>query len=498
MKSLSIIILLSIKLLNAQNEEYFKISRENIFNKDFPREEKIYKPDLNLENEKSASKYIFQIMDDSQSKLKEQKIKIWNGYKWINFQLAQYEYEQCGKRTIIKNWINDSWVNFKQIYTTFNNDNLTVEELYQDWIENKWKDYWKSNFNYENGKLIEETYMCGDGKLKNYLKYSYKYNDKGILKEELYQNWRSSCWFDVHKIEFVYDNEGNLTSQTCRVINNMRWENKSRKLFKYEKRDLIEAVIQYFDENELVNSRIYKYLYDRNRDLIERSVMNWKNGMWDYYWQCLYEYQNGNSERTAQIWNGHTWENYWFCSKAYNSDNLLVEEVNKKWSQNEWENVEVFAFNYDDKNNIKCTEYKVWNGSNWIPQKMSIYNYCLISNSTKELTVKEVFKLENNYPNPFNPSTKIQYSIPEKSSVTLKVFDALGSEVATLVDKDQPKGNYEVVFEPSSFGISADRRISSGVYFYRLQARPSGCGTDNPGLVSGQVFVETKKMLLVK
>ncbi len=97
------------------------------------------------------------------------------------------------------------------------------------------------------------------------------------------------------------------------------------------------------------------------------------------------------------------------------------------------------------------------------------------------------FVLEQNYPNPFNPTTKLRYSIPflqmghpDKSgqvapSVQLRVFDILGKEVATLVNKEQQPGNYEVEFNASN--------LSSGVYFYKLQAGN---------------FIQTKKMLLLK
>jgi len=70
------------------------------------------------------------------------------------------------------------------------------------------------------------------------------------------------------------------------------------------------------------------------------------------------------------------------------------------------------------------------------------------------------FVLEQNYPNPFNPSTKINYQIKENGFVALKVFDSLGKEVATLLNKEQQAGNYSVDFNASS--------LASGVYYYRL------------------------------
>jgi hypothetical protein len=79
-----------------------------------------------------------------------------------------------------------------------------------------------------------------------------------------------------------------------------------------------------------------------------------------------------------------------------------------------------------------------------------------------ELYSLNEYQLEQNYPNPFNPITLIQFAIPERSDVTLKVFDVLGTEIATLVDEEKNPGRYESVF--------AGQGISSGVYFYKLQA----------------------------
>lgn len=85
------------------------------------------------------------------------------------------------------------------------------------------------------------------------------------------------------------------------------------------------------------------------------------------------------------------------------------------------------------------------------------------------------FILYQNYPNPFNPSTSLQYAIGSRQFVTLKVYDLLGREVATLVNEEKPSGNYEVSFDASS--------LASGMYLYRLQTSS---------------FIETKKMILLR
>lgn len=95
------------------------------------------------------------------------------------------------------------------------------------------------------------------------------------------------------------------------------------------------------------------------------------------------------------------------------------------------------------------------------------------------------FSLEQNYPNPFNPTTVISYQLPISSDVTLKVYDVLGNEVATLVDEYKPAGKFEVEFSAKGGSASGGNAYNfpSGVYFYQLNAGS---------------FVETKKMILIK
>ena len=87
----------------------------------------------------------------------------------------------------------------------------------------------------------------------------------------------------------------------------------------------------------------------------------------------------------------------------------------------------------------------------------------------------DTYELSQNYPNPFNPVTQINFSIPKQSVVTLRIYDVLGKEVATLVNENKPAGFYTVDFNASD--------LSSGAYFYRIEAGN---------------FTDIKRMMLIK
>jgi len=90
----------------------------------------------------------------------------------------------------------------------------------------------------------------------------------------------------------------------------------------------------------------------------------------------------------------------------------------------------------------------------------------LLTGVVDNRNIPEEFSLQQNYPNPFNPSTTIRYSVKEFGQVKLQVFDSLGQVIKTLVNKEQPAGEYTVRWDGRD-----EKRIpvSDGIYFYRLQ-----------------------------
>jgi len=95
-----------------------------------------------------------------------------------------------------------------------------------------------------------------------------------------------------------------------------------------------------------------------------------------------------------------------------------------------------------------------------------------------------VIHKQNGIPTPFSPTTTIRFSNP------VKVYDVLGSEIATLINEEKPAGSYEVEFN--------GKELPGGVYFYRLQADSPSASLPAGRQGSGQSFVETKKIILMK
>jgi photosystem II stability/assembly factor-like uncharacterized protein len=126
------------------------------------------------------------------------------------------------------------------------------------------------------------------------------------------------------------------------------------------------------------------------------------------------------------------------------------------------------AYSYSDENIFGSLKYRLkqfdFNGD---------YEYSKIIKVNSLIDL--LFELQQNYPNPFNPSTKIKYSVPQSSTVIIRVYDILGNEIETLVNEKKPVGSYEINW--------SSENLPSGIYFYRLQAGN---------------FIETKKMLLLK
>ncbi|MCX6133188.1 MAG: T9SS type A sorting domain-containing protein [Ignavibacteriales bacterium] len=184
-----------------------------------------------------------------------------------------------------------------------------------------------------------------------------------------------------------------------------------------------------------------------------------------------------------------------FVNPPVNIDSLKTF-LYKKWNDNsdhpwEWASWNSYTQTWPVKENMSYTNTKLKTGAmggfpkgdlyHWWPTQYTAWAAQSAAENTRINTwlttgkdplassveklgsvVPQEYALSQNYPNPFNPSTQIEYSVPKTGHVSLKVFNELGQEVATLVDGEQNPGKYVATFDAKG--------LTSGVYFYRLQS----------------------------
>jgi murein tripeptide amidase MpaA len=171
----------------------------------------------------------------------------------------------------------------------------------------------------------------------------------------------------------------------------------------------------------------------------------------------------------------------WMTATETNNQGFNIE---RKSADNNFETIGYVSGNgtSTEPKNYSFTDKNVSPGSYVYRLKQIDFDGSFTYSDVVEVEVESAleYSLAQNYPNPFNPSTVISYQLPVNSMVTLKIYDILGNEIATLVNEEKPAGSYEV-----EFNIYSDegQNLVSGVYFYQLKARQ---------------FIQTKKMVLLK
>lgn len=274
-----------------------------------------------------------------------------------------------------------------------------------------------------------------------------------------------------------------------------------------------EVVYPFFFKKELESSnyiQIFKFIDTTNSFLFIDSINASQNNY--YLWQMfggrefLYtrvSYNNGNSidHQLIKISNNNTFT-YYRCIQQLSIPHYFIDEIEATDTiirQNgSYQFHDTNKFLKEPKGYLTSSANlagaNIYQTSTWTIGGMSnlefrystkikndtIYSLMYIHQPNKivEFYNEPLFMLHQNYPNPFNPSTTIRYQVPQASIVSLKIYDVLGNEVATLANNEyREAGTYSTEFNTDKF------KLSSGVYFYRMQAGK---------------FSATKKLILMK
>ncbi len=385
--------------------------------------------------------------------------QIWDATSsiWKNDSLVEYSYNNTNLiDTIIEHkWRNGTvWGNDRRLTYIYDTNNYLIELQTAFWYTTNWGIYGRNLYIYNGGNLSRvDLYLTGNYVARSTYQWNYQNYITMLMNE--YRHDIYGWWCYGYMYEYIYDSNNKL----LRTIEHnggycFSWYLYKQKLYTYDGNgNNIEKLSQDWNptDSTWINDFLYLYEYDNNNFLIQTIYQDWDSDSleWNNVWREFYTYTPQNSLETTlkETWSSETkWKNHTLRMISYYNEGNWLEDVTQKWDSTSWVNYFRYLATWDEP--------------------VSIINDKLNSNN---------YQLSQNYPNPFNPITTIKYQISELSFVTLKVYDVLGNEVATVVNEEKPTGSYQVKFDASN--------LSSGIYFYGMRAGD---------------FVDTKKLILLK
>jgi len=387
-----------------------------------------------------------------------------------------------GQVWVPSNWVDDT----RQIYQ-YTDAGLISEVAHQEMENSEWKTKSEmlSEYNTENQMVVIIIWIYeDDGTIGMGTKWEYTYSGNKIV-EGIQSDWDidSAVWEISTKQEYEYSNE--LISKIIEyryLISS--WAVSQQYTFTYDIQGReIEELTEIWDESEntFANSYIITTSYHQDKLISRMEERSWDidNQQWSEgnYYLSEFEYDvNGNEIEYiftfAMEFGGTSYITKSKKQSEYDSNNYLIEDLDFNWDENTSVWIELGKSEYTNDaegNPLVVIIYNKLSGS-WDYSEKQIYNYDgAVDVESDELNFPKIFNLSQNYPNPFNPSTTIKYSIPvvdanfaSTTNIILKVYDALGKEIATLVNEVKQPGNYEVEFNASN--------LTSGIYFYSLNS----------------------------
>ena len=340
---------------------------------------------------------------------------------WFINTITNYKYDENGNNIEeISEYSNPNYYIpteiYKRIYDSYNRiiDEILLHDNY-----GRLDSLQRQTYFYDSLLTMKIIYELLGNNLQQSWRTNYYYDSQGNLSQEIEQQKWGSDWQDEYKTTYSYNIFGRKVNSNEYQYYNQSWNLTEQDSFFY---DQFSRIIE---ERRFDQTGMEFLFYEIKYDSLTEEIIRY----------TYYESEMNLLEDAHWTYN-------------YNSDSTLKE---------------ILA--YENRDDLQELSLK-WE-----------YFYAPLSQLTNvgdnNLTLS--FYLMQNYPNPFNPATTVRYQIPKTAFISIKIYDILGREIATLVNEEKPAGNYEVKFDGSG--------LSSGIYFYRLQ--------------SGD-YSSVKKMILMK
>lgn len=392
----------------------------------------------------------------------------WNGSAWVPEYRTTYTYDGQDRLTgfVSEDWNGSAWENSLRVAQTYNGGDFPLTSTVESWETDHWENQARTTFTFSGG----------------------------LTTVVLIEFWDGSNWVDVFRTTTTYDGLLIATSTT-----------------------------EFWQSNVWVNSGLTTYSYDGSNRNTEILTQAWQGASWVNVSRITFTYDGSGrvSETVTQFWTGSAWMNTSKIENTYDASDHVILAVSSSWLVTDWTVADVDTSKYSgDKlfERVSVVVFPIPSVSRMlytcdgdclvelIDQDLTSEGLAKVStiemvletwvNTSREVFVVEEivtavqietepwspsrYELAQNFPNPFNPSTVITYSLHQYTHVEISVFNILGQHVRTLENGIHAPGVYATTWDGTD---DARRPVASGIYLYRLTTEGD---------------VQTRKMLLLK
>jgi len=343
-------------------------------------------------------------------------------------------------------------------------------------------------------KIISQEWK--NSKWQNLEQRNWKFNEDNFIVEFVRQEYTESCFMPVFEMRRKIIDQGRIVEEVGRKLsetNRSRWtELETGGRTYYDTLGRIFRTEYYYIQNKDSNYYIQRTIFQDSgnctrREIHQKMVMdNWVDDRIEEY------YLNKDGSPIKHI--SKTWDEKGVCKireyvytydtfgreiemaeglknrevTSYSIDGRTTDRIRQEFSFGGWVNqIRTVTYLNDDSDIAEIISQFYSSAAGWKNYIRYLYYYdrVLIKPPIQNITKEEngelsQFKLSHNYPNPFNAMTQIQFTVPRQAHVTLKIYDILGREVATLVNEIKGVGSYTAVWD--------GQNMASGIYYYQL------------------------------
>jgi hypothetical protein len=379
--------------------------------------------------------------------------------------------------------ISGSWEPVRRETSEYNSNGLLSGVLYEDMVNGIWIPNSKLSYTYNAaGQLdtyLAAVYLDSISTILFLTNYSYQ---SGLVTEVLSQYKEDDSWINLNKVIYSYTPEGKNETMIYQLWRDTDWANWQRFNRLYDTHNRLTEFVNAEWDSAWVNKTRYLFYYNSSDKVCEKVYELWTIN-WTKSEKEIYIYNEAGKTDTIiqQVWQDMEWNNSGLFINSYDIGWNRIEELFYQWNNLEWMQKGRLGFEYDAHNNgIKADNYQ-WQ-SGWIPAtryffitynnglesisfnaKSVVVQYDIFTSAgQEEQSLLSKYLLSDNYPNPFNPSTTINFSVPEQLRVKITLFNILGREIRVLFNDIVPAGEHKLLFNAAG--------LSSGVYLYQMNA----------------------------